>query len=501
MSAVHTAPPAPMSDRSGSRRPELILPVAATLNGLLAVGLAVPAGQVVVAAAVAVPAVGAAWWARRRAAAGGPAALAMTVALVAPVLVQVLASPWPQWMLFNALLTLSLLPALHRPALVAVSGLALAGTPWLGLQAAAVALLPGYSAAIVVQALLLALVARRNRIQARERFDMEFLVRAMGQSGPIRLNLEVLRAESALGLRLKQVQERIAEAVRLVHDASQGVRSASTELASGSDELRDRTERSADGLRDAAMTLEQINVIVTSSAEAAREARTMAARATQQAVDGGAIFASVVDKMRDIDASSHKITDIIAVIDSLAFQTNILALNAAVEAARAGEQGRGFAVVAAEVRALALRSSQAAAQIKSLISESIDTVRSGTELVGHAGQRIEEIVASVRQVGDVFAHLSADTHEHAGSIGAVTEAVKELDQVTRQNVSVAESTRRIAQSLHEEGLRLEEVLGSFRVGQADGAARSAARPAARTEPAPAAQAAPDAVPQQTVTFF
>ncbi|MCK6432332.1 MAG: methyl-accepting chemotaxis protein [Aquabacterium sp.] len=205
--------------------------------------------------------------------------------------------------------------------------------------------------------------------------------------------------------------------------------------------------------------------------------------------------------MRDIDASSHKITDIIAVIDSLAFQTNILALNAAVEAARAGEQGRGFAVVAAEVRALALRSSQAAAQIKSLISESIDTVRSGTELVGHAGQRIEEIVASVRQVGDVFAHLSADTHEHAGSIGAVTEAVKELDQVTRQNVSVAESTRRIAQSLHEEGLRLEEVLGSFRVGQADGAARSAARPAARTEPAPAAQAAPDAVPQQTVTFF
>ena len=165
------------------------------------------------------------------------------------------------------------------------------------------------------------------------------------------------------------------------------------------------------------------------------------------------------------------------------------------------ENAGGFAVVAAEVRALALRSSQAAAQIKSLISESIDTVRSGTELVGHAGQRIEEIVASVRQVGDVFAHLSADTHEHAGSIGAVTEAVKDLDQVTRQNVSVAQSTRRIAQSLHEEGLRLEEVLGSFRVGQADGAARSAARPAARTEPAPAAQAAPDAVPQQTVTFF
>jgi methyl-accepting chemotaxis protein len=134
-----------------------------------------------------------------------------------------------------------------------------------------------------------------------------------------------------------------------------------------------------------------------------------------------------------------------------------------VEAARAGEQGRGFAVVAAEVRGLALRSSQAAAEIKTLIGTSMETVRSGSELVCHAGNRMEQIVASVRQVGDVFASLSADTHEHAGSIGVVTESVRELDQITRENVAVADASRRIALSLQDSGHRLEQVLGSFRI--------------------------------------
>ncbi|MGY0194276.1 methyl-accepting chemotaxis protein [Leptothrix sp. BB-4] len=324
---------------------------------------------------------------------------------------------------------------------------------------------------LAVQTAFLTWVARRDEQRERERFDIEFLIRAMGREGPIRLSLDVVKAESALGARLKHVQERMAAAMRQVSLAAGGVSDASDVLGASSRELMGRTETSAAGLRDAAMCLDQITVIVQSSAEATQEARKMAVRASSLAVEGGEIFDQVVAKMSAIDTASRQITDIVSVIDGIAFQTNILALNAAVEAARAGEHGRGFSVVAAEVRNLALRASESAREVKQLIGHTVDTVESGTTLVNAAGMTMKDVVAAVRQVGEVFENLSADTSEHAAGINAVTQSVKELDEVTRQNVAVAERANDIAAQLHEHAERLTRVLSSFQLGSATLAGR------------------------------
>ncbi|RZS58162.1 methyl-accepting chemotaxis protein [Sphaerotilus mobilis] len=335
---------------------------------------------------------------------------------------------------------------------------------------------PGMSysvlALLATQGALQALIARWDEHRERERFDIEFLIRAMGREGPIRLSLDVVKAESALGARLKHVQERMAAAMRQVSLAAGGVSDASAVLGDSSRELMNRTETSAAGLQDAAMCLDQITVIVQSSAEATQEARKMAARASGLAAEGGEIFEQVIAKMAAIDSASRQITDIVAVIDGIAFQTNILALNAAVEAARAGEQGRGFSVVAAEVRNLALRASESAREVKQLIGHTVDTVESGTSLVNAAGQTMKDVVSSVRQVGEVFENLSADTSEHAAGINAVTQSVKELDEVTRQNVAVAERANEIAKQLHEHAERLTRVLSSFQLGTAQTSGRA-----------------------------
>ena len=323
---------------------------------------------------------------------------------------------------------------------------------------------PSVLVLLTVQGVFQAWIASRDDQRERERFDIEFLIRAMGREGPIRLSLDVVKAESALGARLKHVQERMAAAMRQVSLAAGGVNEASDVLGASSRELMGRTETSAAGLRDAAMCLDQITVIVQSSAEATQEARKMASRASALAVDGGDIFEQVVEKMRAIDSASRQITDIVSVIDGIAFQTNILALNAAVEAARAGEHGRGFSVVAAEVRNLALRASESAREVKQLIGQTVDTVESGTSLVNAAGQTMKDVVSSVKQVGEVFENLSADTSEHAAGIGAVTQSVKELDEVTRQNVAVAERANDIARQLHEHAERLSRVLSAFQLG-------------------------------------
>jgi methyl-accepting chemotaxis protein len=168
--------------------------------------------------------------------------------------------------------------------------------------------------------------------------------------------------------------------------------------------------------------------------------------------------------MREIASSAHRITDIIGVIDTIAFQTNILALNAAVEAARAGESGRGFAVVAAEVRMLAQRSSEAAREIKSLIGESVATVRHGTDLADQAGSAMTQLVEAVQRVGSVFQSLTEDSLEHAQGIDVITASVRELDAVTKENVHVAERTGEIAAQLLTEAVRVAELLGSFRLG-------------------------------------
>ncbi len=389
-----------------------------------------------------------------------PAVLVAQVGLLMPVSIEAY---------FGIFLTLGVLPLYRDWRLILVAGVALAvvhaAQPMHG--AGNVSSVWLYAAMTSQMAYLIGVAYFRQRREA-ERFEVNFLIRAMGDDGPIRLNMDVLRADSSTGKRLKHVQGRMGEAIRQMRESTEGVKRASGVLSAGSTELNERTHSTANGLRDAAMCLEQINVIVQTSAKASLEARTMASHATELATQGGDQVAKVVDTMHQIGHASNKITDIIGVIEGIAFQTNILALNAAVEAARAGEQGRGFAVVAAEVRSLAMRSSEAAREIKSLIGASSQTVESGTELVNAAGATMVEIVAAVRRVGEVFDQLAGDSHEHAGGIDVVTQAVKELDVVTQQNIAVAERSSAIAHELLEHARCMTEALKPFKLGGASG---------------------------------
>jgi methyl-accepting chemotaxis protein len=504
-------------------RVELPIVIALVLHALVLLLVGLWAGALPAAAAVALPCAALGLWCGARPLDTPYVAPAVAGSLVVMTIAEAALAPTPQPMALIMLFTMSLLPGLRRPALaVAAGAIFLATVPvlkWLGVHPFNLTGLPAVTLYTVLsgQTSLMALVAARQRRASRERFDIEFLVRAMGSDGAIRLGLDAVRAESKLGLRLKQVQQRMAEALRRVRGATHGVREASRVLDGSGEQLRERTERSAAGLRDAAMTLEQINVIVQSSAQAALQARAMATSASEQAGQGGALFGQVTERMRAIDGATRRITDVIGVIEGIAFQTNILALNAAVEAARAGEQGRGFAVVAAEVRNLALRATAAAGEVKTLIEHANRTVESGNELVVRAAQMMGGIVDAVQRVGEVFQNLSADTHEHAGSIEAVTRSVMELDEMTRQNVTVAETTREVALALVEQGQQLEQVLGSFKLGgEADApdtwaapepavpaaaeAPRRAGRPTARREAARTTPATADAS-ADNVTFF
>ncbi len=337
-----------------------------------------------------------------------------------------------------------------------------AGAPGRAFQA-----LPPVVGDVVVLFMLTVILAYYTRVMARrseEHLEMDFLVRAMGKEGPIRLNLDSVRVHSPVGLRLKDAQTRMANLLRQVREVIFEVHGAANEMSTSSQDLLDRTQSTHSGLNDAAMSLEQINVIVQESAKASNEARTYASQASSMAGHGGEQVQQVVAAMREIDVSSRRITDIIGVIDSIAFQTNILALNAAVEAARAGEQGRGFAVVAAEVRMLAKRSSEAAREIKSLIGESVASVERGTKLADEAGRSMNELVEAVRRVGSVFDSLTADSSEHAQGIDVVTASVRELDNVTRQNVNVADRSGEMAHQLQQQAAILAEVLSAFRLG-------------------------------------
>ncbi|MBB4844796.1 methyl-accepting chemotaxis protein [Paucibacter oligotrophus] len=306
--------------------------------------------------------------------------------------------------------------------------------------------------------------ARQMQQRANERFELEFLVNAMGKDGPIRLNLDSIRTGSKVGGRLKDVQGRMSSALRLVREATFSVHGAAEEVGATSTELLSRTDKTANGLKDAAMSLEQITMIVQASARASKEALDMSHASSAMAIKGGDVVSQMVSAMQEIDQSSRRITDIISVIDMIAFQTNILALNAAVEAARAGEQGRGFAVVAGEVRRLAGRSAEAAKEIKTLIAASLETVERGAKLADVAGGTMVELVSSVKRVGEVFDNLTADNSEHAQGLEVVAASVKELDEVTRQNVHVAERSGEIAHELLGQSVALAEVLSTFRLG-------------------------------------
>ncbi len=262
---------------------------------------------------------------------------------------------------------------------------------------------------------------------------------------------------------LRQMNDNLVQITGRVREGADQIAVAAREIDSGNQDLSSRTERQASALQQTAASIEELTSAVRQNADSARQATQLAAQASQVAGDGGQAVADVVQTMGAIDASSRRIADIIGVIDSIAFQTNILALNAAVDAARAGEQGRGFAVVAGEVRSLAQRSAEAAKEIKGLINSSVTAVSGGVRHVEDAGKAMQEIVDSVQRVTDIIGEINSAATEQAANIGQVNGSVGEIDRMTQQNAALVEESAAAAQSLREQAARLSQIVQQFQL--------------------------------------
>jgi methyl-accepting chemotaxis protein len=286
---------------------------------------------------------------------------------------------------------------------------------------------------------------------------------------------------------LKEMQAHLVSTVRSVRENAEGVSTASSEIADGNHDLSARTESQASSLEQTAASMEELSSAVKHNADSARQANQLALNASTVAVKGGQVVAQVVDTMKGINDASRKISEIISVIDGIAFQTNILALNAAVEAARAGEQGRGFAVVASEVRSLAGRSADAAKEIKTLINASVERVEQGTTLVDQAGSTMTEVVDSIKRVTDIMGEISAASDEQASGVAKVGAAVTHMDQVTQQNAALVEEMAAAATSLKSQAQDLVQTVAAFNLGGNNSQHSAVPRPSAVRAPAPAAK--------------
>ena len=359
--------------------------------------------------------------------------------------------------------------------------------------------------AVVVLGLLLSIVIVR---QITVPLDQAVALADTIAAGDLTAEVQDDRKDE-LGRLLRSLQtmaQRLRDVVSEVRNGVEAVSSAASQIATGNHDLSGRTEQTAANLEETAASIEELTSTVSQSTDTARQANQLATTAVQAAERGGHVVEQVVTSMQQITHSSHKISDIIGVIDGIAFQTNILALNAAVEAARAGEQGRGFAVVAGEVRLLAGRSAEAAKEIKALISASVGNVDAGSAQVAQAGASMQEIVASVRRVTDLIGEISAAASEQHDGFAQVSQAVSNLDQMTQQNAALVEESSAAAMSMNEQAQRLAQVVAVFNVGQAGmpsprplaasrpgaNVARAASAAPARQAPAPAlrSQAAP-----------
>jgi methyl-accepting chemotaxis protein len=286
---------------------------------------------------------------------------------------------------------------------------------------------------------------------------------------------------------LLQMRDNLARVVSGVRGYAEGVSTASAEIAQGNHDLSSRTESQASALEETAASMEELGSTVRQNADNARQANQMAMNASTVAVQGGEVVSQVVETMKGISTASNKIADIIGVIDGIAFQTNILALNAAVEAARAGEQGRGFALVASEVRSLAGRSAEAAKEIKSLISASVERVEQGNIQAEKAGETMTEVVNAIRRVTDIMGEISAASSEQSAGVSQVGEAVTQMDQATQQNAALVEQMAAAAGSLSGQARELVQAVAQFRLVQQDTVA-APPRPPARPVSAPTVSA-------------
>jgi methyl-accepting chemotaxis protein len=304
---------------------------------------------------------------------------------------------------------------------------------------------------------------------------------------------------------LKEMNEGLARIVGEVRTGADSIATATEEIAAGNADLSQRTEEQASALEETASSMEELTSTVKQNADNAQQANQLAINASGVAVKGGEVINRVVLTMESITGSSKKISDIIGVIDGIAFQTNILALNAAVEAARAGEQGRGFAVVAAEVRSLAQRSAAAAKEIKTLIEDSVSKVQDGSRLVEEAGRTTQDIVTSIKRVTDIMAEISAASQEQSSGIEQVNVAITQMDDVTQQNAALVEQAAAAAESLEDQARQMVSVVARFKLetsekAQPAAAARKGARPAAAQHKGPAKNARQIASPRAQRTF-
>ncbi|MES2741263.1 MAG: methyl-accepting chemotaxis protein [Pseudomonadota bacterium] len=310
----------------------------------------------------------------------------------------------------------------------------------------------------------------------------------------------VVRRKDEAGRLLSALKDMVASLTRtvgVVRGSTETIGTASAQIASGNQDLSTRTEQQAASLEETASSMEQLTSTVKQNADNARHANQLVVSAAEFAAKGGQVVAQVVQTMGSIKESSGKIVDIIGVIDSIAFQTNILALNAAVEAARAGEQGRGFAVVASEVRNLAQRSAGAAKEIKALIGDSVDKVGAGGRLVDEAGVTMQQIVTSVRQVADIMSEIAAASLEQSAGIEQVNTSISAMDNTTQQNAALVEQAAAAAASMQQQAVALMQAVSIFKMAGMAPAAPLAPlamaapqRPPARAKAKPAALAKP-----------
>ncbi|AVT17125.1 chemotaxis protein [Paracidovorax avenae] len=355
-------------------------------------------------------------------------------------------------------------------------------------RATALAVEVGGTALAVVVALLLSLWVTRSITRPIARaVDVARAVAA----GDLTQRIEI-HARDEVGLLLESLRDMntaLATVVSRVRQGSESVASASMQIAQGNSDLSSRTESQASALEETAASMEELGSTVAQNADNARQANQLAQASSGVAEQGGAVVAQVVDTMKGISESSRRISDIINVIDGIAFQTNILALNAAVEAARAGEQGRGFAVVAGEVRSLAQRSAGAAKEIKELITASVERVESGAQLADRAGSTMTEVVGSIRRVTDIMGEISAASSEQSAGVAQVGEAVTQMDQTTQQNAALVEEMAAAASSLRSQAQDLVQAVSVFRLASDAPQAAVAVAPSVAAAPAVSASVA------------